>query len=40
MDLKVFLEPPGENIWVLEKEILVENVGLESHQHMGDNLRP
>lgn len=39
MDLKVFMEPLGENIWVLENKILVENVDLEGHQHMGDNLR-
>lgn len=29
IDLEVFMEPPGETTWLLEKMILVENTGLE-----------
>lgn len=39
IDLEVFMEPPGETIWLLEKKILVENIGLERQQHMGDDLK-
>lgn len=38
IDLEVLLESPGEDIWVLVRETLVENLGLESP--MSDNLKP
>lgn len=39
IDLNISMEPPGENIQVLEGEILVGNIDMESHQHVGDHLK-
>lgn len=34
------MEHLDEDVWVLEREILVGNMDLKSHQHMGGNLKP